>query len=191
MEETKTNEMWVLSVRTSLPKECECFGDMKLEIQCFDSFEKAREAFREKIKKLAFSKNAMFNKKGQLIYLNEYVSGFDDDEDDNEEEDGDYLSLKILTRIQDGLTAAFSGQNTKLRIKNGCYTDWMIGVQVKGNSVNFYGDGDGPINCYDPVLKTNIFSMEKEQDYYLYIDDLFGQIVSSELYIDLKRVAVQ
>lgn len=191
MEETKTNEMWVLSVRTSLPKKCERFGDMKLEMQCFDSFEKGREAFREMLQGLAFTKNAMFDKKGNIIHLNQYIRDNRDPDDDDDVSYEGYLSVKLLTKLRDGLHAAFSGENVKLGIKNGFYTDWMTAATVKGNSVEFRGDDDGPCNGYDPVLKTNIFSMEKPQDYYLYIDDLFGQDdASAELYIDLKKVSV-
>ena len=49
------NEIWVLSVRTSLPKVCYAFGDMNLNMQCFDSFEKAKAAFRESLKSFAFT----------------------------------------------------------------------------------------------------------------------------------------
>ena len=48
-------EIWVLSVRTSLPETCERIWDHEPEIFAFDSFEKARAAFRTKIKELAFS----------------------------------------------------------------------------------------------------------------------------------------
>ena len=43
------NEIWVMSVRTSLPKVCYAFGDMNLDVQCFDSFQKAKAAFRERL----------------------------------------------------------------------------------------------------------------------------------------------
>ena len=186
------SEVWVLTVKTSLPKSCEHFSDLKVETLAFDSFEKAKKAFREKVKKFAFSKNAMFNKKGQITYLNTYIKDGLDAEDDADDFGDDFLSAKTLSKIQDALSVTFSGQDTKLGIKNGCYTDWMIAVQVKGNSVDFYGDGDGPINGYEPILKTNIFSMEKEQHYYLYIDDCFGQYENTaELYMDLMKAEIQ
>lgn len=160
-------------------------------ILAFDSFEMAKTALREKIRELAFSQNAMFNGKGQITLLDKYISGMWVPEDDSDVDD-DILSKDRLTKIRDALTGAFSGHDTQLGIPDGDYTDWMIAVQVKGNSISFRGDDDGPINGYDPVLKTNIFSMEEPQDYYLYINDRFGQYdeATSELYVDLKRTEI-
>lgn len=182
-------DIWVLSVRTSLPHVCERFVEMKPEVFAFESFEKAREAFRAKIQALAFSqKNKMFNGKGELTQFEEYAKILDDEFDGDEE----CLSHNVLTQILKALTSAFSGEDVKLKIEDGFYTDWMIAVDVEDNSVNFYGYDDGPCNGYDPLLKTNIFSMENESDYYLYIDDRLGQDdATAELYIDLKKAAVE
>lgn len=182
------NEIWVLSVRTSLPKVCYAFGDMNLDMQCFDSFQKAKAAFRERLKSLAFTKNAMFDGKGRITYLEKYPK-YDDCEEEMSE---GVLTDVVINKIQDALVTAFSGQDTAIDLEPGFYTDWMIAATVDDNYVSFCGDDDGPINGYNPLLQTNIFSMEKEQDYYLYIDDRFGQDeATSELYIDLKKVTVQ
>ena len=179
------NEIWVISVRTSLPKVCYAFGDMKLEMQSFDSFEKARAAFREKVKSFAFSKNAMFDGNGRITYLAKYP-GYDDCEDDE-----GVLTAERINKIQDALSCAFFGQDTSLDMEPDFYTDYMIAATVTDEYVSFCGDDDGPCNGYAPVLQTNIFSMEKEQDYYLYIEDCLGQDdATSELYIDLKKVSV-
>ena len=54
--------------------------------------------------------------------------------------------------------------------------------------LKMYGEEEGVYNGFDPVLETNIFSMQNEQDYYLHIDDAFGQEDSSaELFIDLRK----
>lgn len=67
----------------------------------------------------------------------------------------------------------------------------MVAVEVNDNTVRFYGDDDGPCNGYDPILNTNIFSVETEQDYYLYIDLCFGHdSYPPKLFIDLKKVTV-
>lgn len=181
-------EIWVLSVRTSLPKVCYAFGDMKLEMQGFDSFQAAKAAFREKLKGFAFSKNAMFDGKGRITYLDKYPK-YDDCEEEMSE---GVLTDVVINKIQDALTAAFSGQDTTIDLEPDFYTDWMIAATVDDNYVSFCGDDDGPCNGYDPLLQTNIFSMEKEQEYYLYINDLFGQDdATSELYMDLRKVKVQ
>lgn len=183
-------EIWVLSVRTSLPETCAFFGDMKIQCWAFDSFENAKAALRTKLRELAFSRNAMFNGNGQITQLEKYISEMYEGEDEIE----DVLTKGILTKIHNALTVAFSGKEALLGIVDGDYTDWMIAVQVNGNSVCFRGEDDGPINGYDPVLETNIFSMENAQDYYLYINDRLGQYdgeATSELYVDLTKAEIQ
>lgn len=185
------NELWVLTVRTSLPHTCESFGDLKLEMLSFDSFEKARAAFREKMKSFAFTKNAMFTCKGQIAYLDKYLNRWAMSDEEYDYREG-LLTKAVLSKISRGLTLAFAGKDTYLDVEPDFYTDFMIAATVTDDYVSFCGDDDGPINGYNPVLQTNIFSMEKEQDYYLYIDDRFGQDDNtSELYIDLKKVTVQ
>ena len=64
----------------------------------------------------------------------------------------------------------------------------MIGFEYKDGVIKFYGDDDGPCNGYNPMLYTNVFDLTEEKDYFLYINDLFGQDdFTSELYIDLKK----
>ena len=180
------NEIGVLSIRTSLPKVCKSPDDFKMTVSAYDSFEKAKTAMREAINKYAFSKNAMFNGAGQIKLLKSYIKEMGEPEE-GEDLDG-LLTPQVLSGIQDALQKAFAGENVAHGIKCGKYTDWMLAVTVKKDSVRFCGYDDGPCNGYDPVLSTNIFSMEKEQDYYLYITDLLGQDdYTSELYIDLKK----
>lgn len=181
-------DIWVLSVRTSLPERCASIWDHDPELFAFESFEKARDAFRTKIKELSFSPNAMFDGAGKLPQFEKYAEWLDDEYDGDEE----CLSKNVLTKILKALNAAFRGEDTKLEIEDGFYTDWMIAVDVENNSVNFYGYDDGPINGYEPTLKTNVFSMEKESEYYLYVNDRLGQEgATAELYIDLKKATVE
>lgn len=188
-------EIWVLTIKTSLPKTCVSYDDLKMTVMAFDTYEKARVAFREKLKTLAFSQNAMFNKKGQITLLNHYISksaisATEIGEIDETEEK--YLSKERLMLIQRALTEAFTGHDTKIGLPNGYYTDACdLSVKVKSGSVRLYGDFEGPYNGVQPVIYTNVFSMVKEKNYYLYINDIFGQEDdSSELYMDLTKVSV-
>ena len=83
---------WVLSIKTSLPKVCESHGDLKTSIYTFDSFDEARAALRKALKKYAFSKNSMFDRKGNIIYFHKYIAdlAYDDDMDEYD----DFLSPK-------------------------------------------------------------------------------------------------
>ena len=181
---------WVLSIRTSLPDVCESAGEMKTHVFTFESFEDARAALRKALKKYAFSKNSMFDGRGQIVHLLKY---FDDPsliDWDGEEiyYDGDYLDITNLDAMESAVNKIFKGEDVVPKIKEGFYTDHTIAHTYENGEVSFRGDGDGPYNGYTPVLKTNMFSIEAPQHYYMYIDDAFGQdSASSELYIDLIR----
>ena len=177
---------WVLSIRTSLPEVCESHGDLQTSIYTFDSFEEARTALRKALKKYAFSENSMFDGKGNIIYLHKYI------EKRADEDDGDYwddfLSSKKLKAIERALKNIFKGNDIVPKIKEGFHTDYMIAYTYENGEVKFRGDDDGPCNGYAPVLRTNMFNMLEENNYFLYIDDMLGQdCATSELYIDLTR----
>ena len=177
---------WVLSIKTSLPEVCENHGDLQTSIYTFDSFDEARTALRKALKKYAFSKNSMFDGKGNIIYFHKYIAdlAYDDDMDEYD----DFLSPKKLRAVERALKNIFKGKDIVPKIKEGFYTDYMIAYTYENGEVSFRGDDDGPCNGYTPVLQTNMFSMEAPQNYYMYIDDAFGQdSASSELYIDLIR----
>lgn len=182
------NEIWVLTVKTSLPETCNTYDEMTTEVSAFDSFEKGKNSLRQKLKDFAFSENAMFNGEGKIKYFAKYV------------EETLELDLqcgcvakenKVFSKIQDTLTTVFQGEDTDLDVELDTYADYMIGVTVKENEISFCGYEDGPINGYYPTLATNLFSMKEEKNYYLYIDDRFGQDdATSELYIDLVKTEV-
>ena len=178
-------KLWVLSIRTSLPKECIVRADLQASFSAFETFEDAKKAMRNAIKGFAFSENTMFNGNGKIIALDSYIADLDDYEDEG------FLSKNILLKIQDSLFAMLNCEDTVLDIEEGEYSDCMISLNYDGEKVNMCGDYEGPCNGYDPYIATNAFSMEEEKDYYLYIDDLLGQDYSSELYIDLKQVEVK
>ena len=179
---------WVLSIRTSLPEVCENAGELKTHVFTFESFEDARAALRKALKKYAFSKNSMFDGRGQIIHLRKYVYNLTLDDVDGEHIDyyDDFLDPTNLDAMEDAIYKIFKGMDVVPKIKEGFYTDYTIAYTYENGEVSFRGDDDGPCNGYDPVLKTNMFSMEAPQHYYMYIDDAFGQdAASSELYIDL------
>lgn len=181
---------WVLSIRTSLPDVCESHGDLQTSIYTFDSFEEARTALRKVLKKYAFSENSMFDGKGNIVHLRNYIFDLTCDDVDEEDVDycDDYLDPTNLDAMESAINKIFKGKDVVPKIKEGFYTDHMVAYTYQNGEISFCGDGDGPCNGYTPVLKTNMFSMEAPQHYYMYIDDAFGQnSASSELYIDLIR----
>ena len=181
-------EVWVLSVKTSLPDRCHSIGNFKPTVIAFDSFEKGREEFRESVRKWAFSENSMFDGNGYITYLKEYA----DERLDDDECYDDYLSKSGLYYVMNCLRDAISGKDVHLEMEGAFYTDWMIGMDVDPGKVSIYGVDDGPCNGFDPCIRTNMFSMAQPQDYYLYIDDCLGQFeCSSELYVDLVKAEVK
>ena len=181
-------EVWVLSVKSSLPEVCTSPADLKTTYTVFESFEKGREEFRKLIKELAFSKNAMFDGEGNIIYLKDYIDNMLDEEfiDDFET-----LDKNRLNNLHKSLRDAFSGKDFEFEMESEYTTDWFIAIESKVGEILIRGEDDGPCNGYDPLIKTNIFSMKEEKDYYLYIDDLFGQNCSSEIYIDFKKAEIK
>ena len=186
-EKIMSKEMWVLTIRTSLPELAHSKEDVKMTNFVFQSFETAKKVLREKLREYAFSENEMFDGRGGLVNLEEYAEVLTDEFDDEQS-----LSLRKINELEKALLLIFEGNDVKLTIEEvKCCSDWMIAVDVAKDSIKMYGYDDGPINGYDPHIATNMFDMTEEKDYYLYIDDMFGQDVSSELYIDLKKVEVK
>lgn len=183
-------ELWVLSVKTSLPDECYSKDELKLTMTAFETFEKAKKAMRDTIKDFAFSKNTMFEADGRITALDKYI-GYMYEDGEEEEYCEDFLTRTMLLKIQKAFYSIFNGEKVVLDLYENEYMDGMIGLNYDGNSIMIYGVDDGPCNGYDPYIATNAFSMDEEKDYYIYIDDLLGQEYSSELYIDLKKVEVK
>ncbi len=181
-------EIWVLSTRTSLPYKCVLKADLKTIFTAFETFSDARKAMRETIKGFAFSENSMFDGEGRITALDEYIDEmYDFDEDDFSDEES---AKDLFSKIQESLYTIFNGEDTVPELKKGEFTDsdCMVAFKYDGKSIILHGVFDGPLNGYEPYIATNAFSMKEEKDYYIHIDDLFGQEYSSELYIDLKKV---
>jgi hypothetical protein len=175
-------EKWVVSVKTSLPNTCRSEEYLKTEICEFDSFEKARASTRDIIRNFAFvQKNEMFDGNGNLTYMQKYI--IKEKAEDSE---------SILENVYSFLCDIFAGKDTLPDIEE-AYDDTMIAYKSCGGTIEFFATSEGHWNGYNPRLKTNMFSMKEPKDYYLYIDDAFGQgedhfsYASSELYIDLKK----
>ena len=187
-------EIWVLTIKTSLPETCTSYNDLKMTVMAFDTYEKARTAFREKLRTFAFSKNTMFNGKGQITALNDEASDSLSETEIAvpETEESMCLAKERLMKLQDSLAEAFAGNDTKIDLPVGYYTDaCYLSMQVKSDSVRLYADLEAADMGYQSLVCTNIFSMAQEQNYYLYINDMFDQEDSSELYMDLTKVSVE
>ena len=151
----------------------------------YSYFEKGRDALRQTIKKFAFSKNSMFDGNGNITYLKKYANDYPDE---IYEDDFDVLDINRINYVLDSLHEAFSGKELDFEMESEYCSDWMIAIKSKAGEISFCGDEDGPINGYDPDIRTNIFSMKEDKHYYLYINDRFGQVdCTSELYIDLQK----
>jgi hypothetical protein len=99
-------EVWVLSVKTSLPEACENSNDLETNYIVFESFEKGRDEFRKIIKEYAFSENAMFDGEGAIIHFKEYADDFLEDENDYTD---NFLYKERLLNIIEWLKIIFSG----------------------------------------------------------------------------------
>ena len=189
-------EHWILAIRTSLPNTCLNHKDLRSKCMYFDTFQKAKAALRKQLKDFAFSPNAMFNGEGHLIQLNRYIANsYEQAEPEEYEEfrDNGWLTGYRLATLQEALTQLFSGEDRQLPLfENGVYENGTLSLHVYGDRVHLNGWNDGIYHGYDPLVCTNMFNMVQEGDYYLYLDDMFGQDdCSAELYIDLKKAKMQ
>ena len=99
-------ELWVLSVRTSLPDECDTKADLKTTVSAFETFEKAKKAMRDTAKEFAFSKNTMFEADGRITALDKYIGYMYEDIED-EECCEDFLTSGILLKIHNNVNFVY------------------------------------------------------------------------------------
>ena len=160
-------EIWVLSIKTSLPDSCMVVSDIGTDFFAFESFASAKEALRKKLREFAFSKNEMFDGEGNMTQFRSYVddSWAPDELDDVFEE---ALTRYELEEIYNGVKNIFEGKDYTLSELRERYDDGMIALYVQEDTVTIFGDCDGPINGVDPQFYTNMFDMSEEKDYFLY-----------------------
>ena len=190
------NEIWVLSVKTSLPNVRHDEEMLKTDFYAFSSFEKAREALRKLLKDFAFSNNSMFDGEGNMTYLKTYLDEIKEYEDENEElsEDDDWLNSLIAGKLLQMFHQIFRGEDCTVKLSPGVCLDAMILLEITEEAISCVGTGEGQFNGYSPLIMTNMLCMQEEKDYYLYLDDMLGANAtdaSSELYMDLKKIVIQ
>ena len=184
--------IWVLSIKTSLPNICGSLSDIKTESYAFEMFKDAKESLHAKLKELAFSKNAMFDGDGNMIHLKHYCTDEAWEPKEFESVYEDSLTKTVLLKIYDAVKSIFEGKNSDVSKFIDRYTDHIIAVEFQNDTMTMYRDDAGLFITYDPKFATNMFDTSEEKDYFLYVDDRFGnEDATSKLYIDLKKVEVQ
>ncbi len=185
-------EVWTLKIRTSLPDICHSGDILKEETHVFDCFEKAKVTLRSRLKEFSFETNTMFDGNGNMTYMKKYMEEVIEYDTEAEELEG-WLGGIIATKTLEIFSSIFRGEDVKTDFVPGIYENGMVEIEFSEDAIAIRGTGDGPINGYMPKANTNLFSMNEEKDYYIYLDDMFGQWVeaSSELYIDLTKVTVE
>lgn len=183
------HDKWKLTVKTSLPGACSGRRKLKTKVFTFDSFDSARTALRSQLREFAFSENAMFDGDGHIIGLARCLNNTILYDDPDWRVEG-WLGSKLATQILDIFVCVLEGRDVDVDFECGVYHDSLIAVDLCADSIAIRGTSEGIDNDYDPKVNTNLFSMEEEKDYYIHIDDLFGQYphVSAKLYMDLKKV---
>lgn len=181
----KITNAWSVLLRTSLPKVSKSGGDIKIELEVYDNFSEAKQAFLDIMKKYSLEDNAMFDGKGHIKNLENYFNEMMEYLKESEEEELADLP-KAAEKIMKAFNDIMAGKNVDIN-EIPYYNDYMIEVDTNNGYVVFNGSDDGPCNGYDPYIKTNIFNMDEEKEYCLHIDDLFGQDWSAEFYLDLIK----
>jgi hypothetical protein len=155
----------------------------------FDDFETARAALRAKLREFAFSHNEMFDSYGSMIHMEKYMDMIKREDGEIDDPLPGWFTGKIAVALLNIFSCIFEEKDVDISIPFGRYFNADIEADFAHDSITIRGTGEGVVNGYNPKIDTNLLSMQEEKDYYLYIDDMFGQwsCVSSELYIDLKK----
>ena len=177
--------IWILSIKTSLPEYCRDAGSLRTSIFAFDTFAEARVALLKALKHYAYSKNNLFDGCG---YLNNYGKYFWDDTIDDPPEDAQHVSPEKSRHlyIRDLFHRMFDGEDVTPELER-ARDNGVVFFTYDDGQFRLYGDEGHPFWGTVPTIKTNMFSMEKEQNYYLYLHQFFGEDYTSDLYIDLQK----
>lgn len=180
---------WKLTIKTSLPNVCYGEEDLVTSTFTFDDFETARAALRTKLREFAFSHNEMFDGYGSMIHMEKYMDMIKQEDEVIDDPLPGWFTGKIAVALLNIFSCIFEGKDVDMSIPCGRYFNADIEADFARDSITIRGTGEGIVNGYNPKIDTNLLYMQQEKDYYLYIDDMFGQwsCVSSELYIDLKK----
>lgn len=183
--------IWVLSVRTTLPntaEKCLSFCGIPTVYYTFENFAAARQKMREVLKQL-YVENAMFDSDGEIIRLKDLLDQYHDDslcedeEDDVEKNENDdyslnnynehFLNAGRLSSFYKALKGVLSGKDVKLKIRSGKYWNFTMALVVKNGDAKLFGCDEGLCNNKNPFIETNAFTMDEEKNYHLYIKDQF------------------
>ena len=178
-----------LTIKTSLPNVCYGEEDLVTSTFTFDDFETARAALRAKLREFAFSHNEMFDGYGSMIHMEKYMDMIKREDGEIDDPLPGWFTGKTAVALLNIFSCIFEEKDVDISIPFGRYFNSDIEADFAHDSITIRGTGEGVVNGYNPKIDTNLLSMQEEKDYYLYIDDMFGQwsCVSSELYIDLKK----
>ena len=178
---------WKLTIKTSLPNVCYGEEDLVTSAFIFDDFKTARAALRAKLREFAFSHNEMFDGYGSMIHMEKYMDMIKREDGEINDPIPEWFTGKIAVALLNIFSCIFEGKDVDISIPFGRYFNADIEADFDHDSITIRGTGEGVVNGYNPKIDTNLLYMQEEKDYYLYIDDMFGQwsCVSSELYIDL------
>ena len=195
-------DIWVLSVRTSLPDYVEkysalYFDSMIPDLFVFEQFADAKDKMRAILRDLS-QENTMFDENGEIKNFRQFIEDTYSSEDDSDDEEYDgerLLTARILNDFLRALKEVFAGNDVAFSLEEGKYSDFTtISIFADDGEVSLYGDYDGPLNETDPYISTNAFSMKEEKDYHLHIKDQFCSPEYAEnslLCVDLKKVRME
>lgn len=178
-------EIWILSIRTSLPGSCVTESELSSEFFAYDTFEKAREALYDKYMELVYERGGEMFENGVLICLDDYIDSII--EPDIYEKHDFFLTKELCNKVKMALHYMLYKKRVELDIPNGRYSDGAIELSVEGDRIELCS-----ADFYATILCTNALDMTEQGDYYLYIDDSFSkQSEYCKLYIDLKQAELE
>lgn len=182
-------KVWVLSVKTHLDGGEFINDGWKTTCRVFASFDSAKKAMRDEIKKYATEENAMFDGNGRIVYFKEFAD--------------QYGYEHGFEPVQQFLQSFFTDENfpnssldvLQISEEDEDYNDCYISCRCDEAELLIHEGEEATMTELEPYIHTNALLMDEPQkDYFIYLSDLFSseQIgCPSRIYIDLKCVDVE
>ena len=180
-------DVWVLSIKALFWTEPD-YKQFRTMVYALDSFEEAKAKLKSKLYELAFSKNSMFDGNGNMIYFKNYLDNLPIDNINDYILKESLLKKYKLSKIYDALIGIFAGKECDVSKLDLSYNDGFIAVDTDDGKLRIQGCDEDGCNGYDAFIVTDMYDMSKEKDYWLYVEDAFGQWGRcSRLNIDLLK----
>ena len=159
-------DIWVLSVRTSLPDYVKKYSALYFDSMipdwfAFEQFADARDKMRAILRDLS-RENTMFNENGEMKNCRQFIDDtyFSEDDSDDEGYNGErLLTARILNDFLRALKEVFAGNDVAFSLEEGKYSDFTPKFVKKYTDI--YTTIKTSVQEYINDIQTGVFPDEK------------------------------